>query len=165
MPSRAEDDNPKVKEFLTLFPEGRVEDGVVLQMAKCHKGPRIIKTHLQIDLLNHDLLDTCKVCASVLMKKNIASLRRIWTCVCCFFFFFLISRHPLLVYVFCILCLTEFVFVYSKLHFNTTSTFGQGKEKDTYNIQIEECVHVVHILLFSILPRKNITYVRLFISI
>lgn len=87
MPSRAEDDNPKVKEFLTLFPEGRVEDGVVLQMAKCHKGPRIIKTHLQIDLLNHDLLDTCRVCASVLMKKNIASLRRIWTCVCCFFFF------------------------------------------------------------------------------
>lgn len=95
MPSRAEDDNPKVKEFLTLFPEGRVEDGVVLQMAKCHKGPRIIKTHLQIDLLNHDLLDTCKVCASVLMKKNIASLRRIWTCVCCFFFFFFWSADTL----------------------------------------------------------------------
>ncbi|XP_047488220.1 sulfotransferase 1B1-like [Penaeus chinensis] len=60
MPSCADDDNPKVKEFLTLFPEGRVEDGVVLQMAKSHKGPRIMKTHLQIDLLNPDLLDTCK---------------------------------------------------------------------------------------------------------
>ncbi|XP_042858264.1 sulfotransferase family cytosolic 1B member 1-like [Penaeus japonicus] len=61
MPSRADDDNPKIKEFLKVFPEGRVEDGVTLQMAKSHKGSRIIKTHLQIDLLNPDLLDTCKV--------------------------------------------------------------------------------------------------------
>lgn len=75
MPSRADDDNPKVKEFLSLFPEGRVEDGVVLQMTKWHKGPRIIKTHLQIDLLNPDLLDTCKVCASSSVSKDGSSAR------------------------------------------------------------------------------------------
>lgn len=72
MPSRADDDNPKIKEFLKVFPEGRVEDGVTLQMAKSHKGSRIIKTHLQIDLLNPDLLDTCKVCVSELMDSNVS---------------------------------------------------------------------------------------------
>lgn len=61
LPITAGDDTPAMKKFARACPEGRVEDGVTLQMAAAHKGPRILKTHLQLELLNPDLLNTSKV--------------------------------------------------------------------------------------------------------
>ncbi|XP_047488250.1 sulfotransferase 1B1-like [Penaeus chinensis] len=60
-------DTPALRKFSAACPEGRVEDGVTLQMAAAQKGPRILKSHLQLELLNPDLLDTCKV---VYMARN-----------------------------------------------------------------------------------------------
>lgn len=60
-PTPAGADTPAMKRFAAACPEGRVEDGVALQMAGAHKGPRILKSHLQLELLNPDLLNTCKV--------------------------------------------------------------------------------------------------------
>ncbi|XP_042874165.1 sulfotransferase 1 family member D1-like [Penaeus japonicus] len=61
LPITAGDDTPAMKKFARACPEGRVEDGVTLQMTAAHKGPRILKTHLQLELLNPDLLNTSKV--------------------------------------------------------------------------------------------------------
>ncbi|XP_037803481.1 LOW QUALITY PROTEIN: sulfotransferase family cytosolic 1B member 1-like [Penaeus monodon] len=60
-------DTPAMKKFSAACPEGRVEDGVTLQVAAAQKGPRILKSHLQLELLNPELLDTCKV---VYMARN-----------------------------------------------------------------------------------------------
>ncbi|XP_042858260.1 sulfotransferase 1C4-like [Penaeus japonicus] len=69
-PTRAAEDNPVYRRFVAACPEGRVEDGVQLQLAAAHKGPRIIKTHLRFDLLRQDLLDTCKVVYTIRNPKD-----------------------------------------------------------------------------------------------
>ncbi|XP_047488321.1 sulfotransferase 1C4-like [Penaeus chinensis] len=69
-PGRAAEDDPTYQRFVATCPEGRVEDGVQLQLASAHKGPRVIKTHLRFDLLRQDLLDTCKVVYTVRNPKD-----------------------------------------------------------------------------------------------
>lgn len=73
-PTRAAEDNPVYRRFVAACPEGRVEDGVQLQLAAAHKGPRIIKTHLRFDLLRQDLLDTCKVVGHELTNADDSSM-------------------------------------------------------------------------------------------
>ncbi|XP_066953866.1 sulfotransferase 1A3-like [Macrobrachium rosenbergii] len=60
-PPSKDDPSPLVKAFLEKFPNGRVEDGVVLQLAKAETGRRIIKTHLPLHFFNEDLLKKTKV--------------------------------------------------------------------------------------------------------
>nr|XP_027234231.1 sulfotransferase 1C4-like isoform X3 [Penaeus vannamei] len=69
-PGRADEDDPTYRRFVAACPGGRVEDGVQLQLASAHEGPRVIKTHLRFDLFRQDLLDTCKVVYTVRNPKD-----------------------------------------------------------------------------------------------
>lgn len=60
-PTRAEDNSPLLQRFLSECPRGRLEDGMTLQLAAVAPSPRILKTHLPINLLNPDMLNICKV--------------------------------------------------------------------------------------------------------
>ncbi|XP_068247349.1 sulfotransferase 1A3-like [Palaemon carinicauda] len=73
-----DDQSPLVKKFMEKFPEGRMEDGVVLQLAKAETGRRIIKTHLQFQFFNESLLNKSKV---VYVARNPKD-----TCVSYYFF-------------------------------------------------------------------------------
>ncbi|KAK7020154.1 hypothetical protein SK128_022300 [Halocaridina rubra] len=60
-PPRSSDKVSLLQTFKEMCPDGKLEDGVMLQMAKTEKKRRIIKTHLQFQSLNPSFLDTCKI--------------------------------------------------------------------------------------------------------